>query len=57
MRTLRFAGWIGLAGMLMAPAPFRHVSVPFGVRSSTAPLSDHAGFVIAYAVVRNCSRG
>lgn len=42
------------SGICLAP---RHVSVPFGIRSSTAPLSDHAGFVIAYAVVRNCSRG
>lgn len=29
----------------------RHVAVPFGVRSTTAPLSDHAGFVIVYAMV------
>lgn len=30
----------------------RRVSVPFGIRSQTAPLSDHAGFVIEYAMVR-----
>lgn len=30
----------------------RQVSVPFGVRSQAAPLSDHAGFVIEYAMVQ-----
>lgn len=37
------------SGIALAP---RHVAVPFGVRSSTAPLSDHAGFVVVYAMVR-----
>jgi endonuclease/exonuclease/phosphatase family metal-dependent hydrolase len=37
------------SGITLAP---RHVSVPFGIRSPTAPLSDHAGFVIEYAMVR-----
>jgi endonuclease/exonuclease/phosphatase family metal-dependent hydrolase len=36
-------------GISLAP---RHASVPFGIRSATAPLSDHAGFVIEYAMVR-----
>ena len=39
------------SGSRLSLAP-RHVSVPFGVRSRTAPLSDHAGFAIAYALVR-----
>jgi endonuclease/exonuclease/phosphatase family metal-dependent hydrolase len=30
----------------------RHVSVPFGIQPPAAPLSDHAGFVIEYAMVR-----
>lgn len=30
----------------------RRVSVPFGIQSPTARLSDHAGFVIGYALVR-----
>jgi hypothetical protein len=38
-------------GSSISLAP-RHVSVPFGIRSPTAPLSDHAGFVIEYAMVR-----
>ena len=37
------------SGISLAP---RHVAVPFGVRSSTAAMSDHAGFVIVYAMVR-----
>jgi endonuclease/exonuclease/phosphatase family metal-dependent hydrolase len=36
-------------GITLAP---RRASVPFGIRSATAPLSDHAGFVIEYAMVR-----
>jgi endonuclease/exonuclease/phosphatase family metal-dependent hydrolase len=37
------------AGIGLAP---RHASVPFGIRSAPAPLSDHAGFAIVYAMVR-----
>lgn len=37
------------SGISLAP---RDVSVPFGIRSPTTPLSDHAGFVIVYAMVR-----
>jgi len=38
-------------GSRISLAP-RHVSVPFGIRHTAAPLSDHAGFVIEYAIVR-----
>ena len=38
------------SGISLAP---RHVAVPFGSRSPTAPLSDHAGFAIVYAMVRD----
>lgn len=37
------------SGITLAP---RDVSVPFGVRSPTEPLSDHAGFAIVYAIVQ-----
>ena len=36
-------------GISLAP---RRVSVPFGIRAPAAPLSDHAGFVVEYAMVR-----
>src|SRR5690606_22576078 len=50
MQTLRFAGWIALAGMLMAPSPFPRVDhADAGVGSDRQQACGHAQTRVAAA--------
>ena len=50
MRTLRFAGWIGLAGMLMAPAPFQPTDFADAVDLANPPQNAEGLSVMTYNV-------